>query len=102
MTYRVWIKDEAKAEATALPGHVKQRVRHAILQLGEDPRPPASLAMRAAANAALEVRRLRLDRWRIIYVVDEKWREVGVLAIRRRPPYAYEDIDDLLRRIAEE
>lgn len=99
MTYRVWIKDEAKAEARVLPGHVKQRVRQAILTLAEDPRPSASLEMRTATNTALEVRRVRLDRWRIIYVVDEEWEEVGVLAIRRRPPYAYDDLNDLLREI---
>jgi mRNA interferase RelE/StbE len=51
MTYRVWIKDEAKAEASALPGNVKQRVRHAILELGEDPRPSGSLEMRAAHDS---------------------------------------------------
>lgn len=99
MTYRIWIKDEAKAEASALPGNVKQRVRHAILELGEDPRPSGSLEMRTAFNAAFETRRLRLDRWRIIYVVDDEWKEVGILAVRRRPPYAYDDLDDLLREI---
>ncbi len=99
MTCRVWIKDEAKAEARALPGHVKQRVRQAILMLAEDPRPLASREMRTAANVALEVRRVRLDRWRIVYAVDEEWKEVGVLAVRRRPPYAYDDLDDLLREL---
>lgn len=99
MTYRVWIKDEAKAEVRALPGNVKQRVRQAIVQLGEDPRPAGSREMRNAANAAVEVRRLRLDRWRILYVVDDDWKETGILAVRRRPPYAYDDLDDLLRDI---
>ncbi len=42
------------------------------------------------------MRRLRLDRWRVIYVVDDNWEEVGVLAIRKRPPYDYSDLDELL------
>lgn len=99
MTYRVWIKNEAKAEVRALPGNVRQRVRQAILELGEDPRPPESREMRTPADAAIETRRLRLDRWRIIYVVDDDWNEVGILAVRKRPPYAYDDLDDLLRKM---
>jgi len=99
MAFRIWIKDEAKAEVRALPGNVKQRARQAITRLGEDPRPADSREMRTAANVAIETRRLRLDRWRILYVVDDDWEEIGILAVRRRPPYDYDDLDDLLREI---
>ncbi len=99
MAYRIWIKDEAKSEVRALPGNVKQRARQAITGLGEDPRPADSREMRTAANVAIETRRLRLDRWRILYVVDDDWEEIGILAVRRRPPYDYDDLDDLLREI---
>jgi mRNA-degrading endonuclease RelE of RelBE toxin-antitoxin system len=48
---------------------------------------------------AVEVRRLRLPPWRIIYAVndDEQW--VWVLAIYRRPPYDYEDLDQLVAKL---
>ena len=47
----------------------------------------------------LEARRLRLDRWRVIYVVDEEWAEIGVLAVRKRPPYEYDDLSELLAEL---
>jgi mRNA interferase RelE/StbE len=48
----------------------------------------------------IEVRRLRLDRWRVVYAVDESWQIVIVLAIRQRPPYDYEDLDRLIAGLA--
>lgn len=96
MRYRLWIKNEAKTEIRRLPGHMRQRVRRAVQDLGTEPRPHYSRAMRAPEGIDLEVRRLRLERWRVIYVVDEEWSEVGVLAVRKRPPYDYSDLLELL------
>lgn len=96
MAYRIWLRDEAKAEVRDLPGNMRQRIQHAIDMLAASPRPPGSRRMRVAGSSLLEVRRLRLDRWRIIYAVDDAWEEIGVLAIRKRPPYEYDDLDDLL------
>jgi mRNA-degrading endonuclease RelE of RelBE toxin-antitoxin system len=96
MSYRLWIKDEAKAEARSLPGHVRQQVRRAINGLGSDPRPHNSLELKIPEGIELEARRIRIDRWRVIYVVDDQWHEVGVLAVRRRPPYDYDDLSELL------
>jgi len=49
----------------------------------------------------LEARRLRLDNWRVLYVVDEPWEIITVLAGRKRPPYNYDGLRDLIgRRIA--
>ncbi len=52
--------------------------------------------MKLPADVELEVRRLRLEQWRVIYIIDEAWTEVGVLAVRKRPPYNYEDLAVLL------
>jgi len=43
-----------------------------------------------------EVRRIRLDNWRIIYAINDEWGEIGILAIEKRPPYDYQDLEDLL------
>ncbi len=37
-----------------------------------------------------------MDRWRIIYVVTDEDRLVDILAIRKRPPYDYGDLTELL------
>jgi mRNA interferase RelE/StbE len=96
MHFQVWINNEAKTEIAQLPGHMRQRVRQAIRDLGNEPRPHHSQRMRATEEISQEVRRLRLDRWRVVYVVDEEWSEVGVLAVRKRPPYDYRDLPELL------
>jgi mRNA interferase RelE/StbE len=96
MAYHLWINDEAKAEVRKLPGHVRQRIRRAITDLSHDPRPHYSRQMKLPEDIELEVRRLRLEQWRVIYVIDEAWTEVGVLAVRKRPPYDYEDLEALL------
>jgi mRNA interferase RelE/StbE len=92
----VWIGDEAEAEILRLPGHIRQRVRSLVRGLGEQPRPHASRALSAPETADVEVRRARIEHWRVIYLIDEEWQEVGVLAVRRRPPYDYADLADLL------
>ena len=81
MDYQLWIEDEAKAEIRRLPGHVRQQIRRAIRSLSDKPRPHNSRKLKVPEEMVLEARRLRLDRWRVIYVVDEEWSEIGVLAV---------------------
>jgi len=96
MGYRLWIENEAKTEIRQLPGHVRQQLRRTVKGLSDDLRPHHSRKMKTPEGVELEVRRLRLERWRVIYLIDEEWSEVGVLAIRKRPPYDYTDLPELL------
>jgi len=43
-----------------------------------------------------EIRRLRLDTWRIVYAVTEADHAIDVLAVRKRPPYDYGDLTSLI------
>ena len=99
MGYQLWIENEAKAEIRRLPGHVRQRIRRAVQGLSNEPRPRNSRELKATERVKLEVRRLRLDRWRVVYAIDEEWSEVGVLAVRKRPPYDYHDLPQLLAEL---
>lgn len=101
MKYQLWINNEAKSEIKQLPGHVRQRVRRAIQDLAEAPRPHDSRQMSVPEDVILEIRRIRPERWRVIYVIDEEWSEIGILAVRKRPPYNYEDLPDLLSSLEE-
>jgi mRNA interferase RelE/StbE len=47
----------------------------------------------------VEFYRLRMDRWRILYAVNEEKGWIWVLAIRRRPPYDYTDLSELSRKL---
>ncbi len=40
---------------------------------------------------------IRIAAWRIVYVVDNDRQLVAVLAVRKRPPYQYEDLRTILR-----
>jgi mRNA-degrading endonuclease RelE of RelBE toxin-antitoxin system len=99
VAYNVWIRPEAHAARRKLPGHLRQRVARLIDELEVEPRPPRSRALVRGPDATAdgwEIRRVRLDEWRIVYGLNEDRRQVAVLGIRRRPPYGYEDLETLL------
>lgn len=82
----------------ALPGHMRQRVKHAVDAFEQDPRPAKSKKLNVP-GIPWELRRLRLDRWRIVYAITESEKWVDVLAVRRRPPYDYGDLQELLKNL---
>lgn len=103
-TYTVFVTPRAWREIKELPGHMRQRVRRAIDDLAKIPRPPDSQALAppdgasGGASEALtyELRRIRMDRWRIVYAVTDTDHIVDVLTVQKRPPYDYGDLGELL------
>ena len=93
--YTAYVVPRAWQEIKDLPGHVRQRVRRAVDGLADDPHPPRSRRLRSE-RIAPELYRLRLDRWRIVYGITEEDKVVDVLAVRKRPPYDYGDLGELL------
>jgi mRNA interferase RelE/StbE len=89
MTPHAW------SEMKELPGNTRQRVKRAADRLATDPRPARSKQL-DFADFTPELYRLRLDRWRIVYAVDEQERTIDVLAVRKRPPYDYGHLESLL------
>jgi mRNA-degrading endonuclease RelE of RelBE toxin-antitoxin system len=101
-SYDLWLEPEVHHARKDLPGNFRQQIKRAVEQLAVDPRPAGSAPLDVSeidVPLAVEVRRLRLPPWRIIYAVndDEQW--VWVLAIYRRPPYDYEDLDQLVAKL---
>ena len=93
--YSVYVTPQALAELRALPGHVRQRVRRAIDAMVENARPSRSRRL-AYPDASVDLRRLRLDHWRIVYLANDDDLTIDVLAVRRRPPYDYGDLAVML------
>lgn len=93
--YTVYVTPSALREINDLPGHIRQRVRRAIDGLTDDPRPAGSKEL-DLPGVNYSVWRLRLDQWRILYAITEAEQIVDVLAVRKRPPYDYGDLDELL------
>ena len=49
--------------------------------------------------SGVELCRLRLGKWRIIYAVNEAEGWIWVLGIRQRPPYDYGDLPEVASRL---
>ena len=96
--YTIYVIPNTWKEIKELPGNVRQRVKRAIDRLADDPRPSQSKMLKVP-DVEYELRRLRLDRWRIVYAITEVEKYVDVLAVRKRPPYDYGDLEALLEEI---
>lgn len=98
MSYKVWIDPLAVAETKATPGNMCQVLKRAMRDMGSDPRPAGSKELDWPLEP-FQPRRLKIRNWRIIYAVDDAARWVWVLAVRKRPPYDYGDLSELLARV---
>ncbi len=102
VSYDLFLEPEAHDARHTLPGNMRQRVRRLIDDLATNPHPPSSTTL---ATEGLElspdvaIRRVRIDRWRVVYAVNDVDQWVWVLAIRRRPPYNYEDLPELVWKL---
>ena len=96
--YTVYVIPSAWQEIKNLPGHMRQRIKQAVDALASDPRSSQGKKL-DVPEADYELWRVRLDRWRIVYAVTEADRTVDVLAIRKRPPYDYGDLDELQQQL---
>lgn len=67
--YRIYIRPAALQEIKHLPGYMKQRVKRSIEELVHNPSPSDSKRLNLSGHNAY---RLRLDKWRILYVVREE------------------------------
>lgn len=95
--YRVRLQAAVYNERKALPGNIRQRMKNLIDSLAEEPRPYNSVELDLEeVDTNWEIRRIRLSMWGVMYAIDEEFQQVAILAIRKRPPYDYEDISDLL------
>ena len=64
--YTVYTTPSALQEAQDLPGHMRQRVKRAVRALADNPRPAGSKEL-DVPELEHEVRRLKLDKWRVVY-----------------------------------
>ncbi len=96
--YTVYLTPRAIADIKELPGNIKHRVKRAVGALADNARPSSSKALKTA-EAEYELRRIRLERWRIVYSVVESELIIDILTVRKRPPYNYEDLENLLREL---
>ena len=103
--YKIWMRPVVHDTRKKLPGHIRQRVKRTIDRLAEKPRPPRSKELNLpddvhlSIQAEWEIRRIRLDNWRIVYGINENWKEVAILTVQKRPPYSYENLEMLISEL---
>ncbi|MEA3459768.1 MAG: type II toxin-antitoxin system RelE/ParE family toxin [Chloroflexota bacterium] len=79
MSYTLLILRRAQKELAQLPSMAYERVKAAILKLGENPRPRGCRKL-----AGREGWRIRVGDYRVIYEVDDERQTVTVLHIGHR------------------
>lgn len=103
-SYQVEVTRQVRKEIRRLPGNVRQRAIRILGALKQDPRPYNSRQLNVAKagielEPGAELRRIRMASWRIVYLVEEELNLVSVLAVRKRPPYQYDDLNHLVKGI---
>jgi mRNA interferase RelE/StbE len=96
--FKIYVTPAALREIESLPGNMRQRIRREINSLATAPRPAHSKQLQMP-ELPRELWRLRIDRWRIVYAVTSDDAAIDILAVRKRPPYDYGDLEGLLGKI---
>ena len=90
------LSSDAFEDFKRLPGNIRRLLISAIDDLETNPRPHTSKKL-IIAEETREIRRLRIDKWRINYLVEAN-RPI-IIGIRHRPPYDYSDLQRLINNI---
>ena len=100
--YELLIEATSHAERKNLPGHIRQQVKRTIRSLALEPRPHTSETMDVAGLDVprdIELRRIKLEHWRIVYAVNDVERWVWIWGVRKRPPYNYQDLTEFASKL---
>ena len=101
-SYHVEVASQARKEIRDLPGNMRQRMIRTLRALKQEPRPVNSRVL-DSDKAGIELRsgaelyRIRIASWRVVYLVENELRLISVLAVRKRPPYQYNDLEELIK-----
>lgn len=87
MSYDVKIRGAAQKDLDTLTGKEYQAVAGAISALAENPRPPK---VKKLAESGLW--RVRVNKCRVVYAVDDTAREIIVVRVARRSEDTYKDL----------
>jgi mRNA interferase RelE/StbE len=79
VTYKVLLETRARKEFLSLSAQVQGRLREAIDDLAQSPRPPGVKKL-----AGIEGYRLRKGDYRILFTIDDKGKELRIYRIGHR------------------
>ena len=87
--YRLELEEKAARNLRAMPGRLQQEAAQIILDLRYAPQPPESGSLGREYG---DLRRIKLDGWRILYKVYARDRVVKVISVEKRGPETYQNI----------
>jgi len=78
---KITMDPRAARELESLPESIVQKIDKAILSLGENPRPPGVKRLRGKSKDGW---RIRVGRYRVLYRIDDKSKEVRIFDVGHR------------------
>lgn len=87
--YRLELEDKAARNLREMPGRIRQDAAQLILDLRYDPHLPESVSLGREYG---DLRRIKLDGWRILYKVYARDRVVKIISVEKRGPETYQNI----------
>ena len=87
--YQLEISKQVRRQIDDLPGHVRQRIKCEIARLSFDPRSDQSEELQSALHG---YHKIKLDRYRIVYRIDDEAAVVQVLKAGKKHTGFYDDL----------
>ncbi len=88
MKYTLFLSSKAEKQIKKLPKDVRERIREGLLKLAEDPYRKGTIKVKGTDN----IRRLRVGRYRVLYIVLEEKMAVLVVKIEKREESTYKKL----------
>ena len=80
MAHSILLRPAAARDLRALPSDTRSRIEKAIDRLVDDPRPPGARKLVGVSDEW----RLRVGDYRVVYLIDDRAREVEVIRVAHR------------------
>ncbi len=86
MSYEVIFSPKSRRQIKALKDEkLKNRIKEAIIEIGQDPWHKGTIKVEKYEN----IRRKRVGRYRILYMVDKERKEILIVKIEKRTETTY-------------
>jgi len=87
MSYQILFSPKSRKQIKALKDKkLKDRIRNAIIEIGKDPWHRGTIKVERYEN----IRRKRVGRYRILYMVDKQRKEILIVKIEKRTEGTYQ------------
>ncbi|HEC93147.1 MAG TPA: hypothetical protein ENI51_09180 [Candidatus Atribacteria bacterium] len=85
MNYKILFSSKSKRQIKALDKKLKEKIKEAVIEIGNNPWHKGTIKVKGFEN----IRRKRAGRYRILYLIDKKRKEVLIIKIERRSETTY-------------